>query len=278
MDPFLNHIVEWARGQSSIKALILLGSLAAGKGDEFSDYDLEFFSDTFDTQDEKWLSALGDVWVCVHEKVERAGHMFPTRLVIFDKGVKADFAFYTLDMLRDLTTKPLPNDYTRGYTVLVDKDSLTTGIPQPTRQEKPAEKPAQKAFEQVVNEFWFEVHYMAKYLKRRDLWSVKFRSQIIHDFLLKMIVWNVEAKGNWSAQVPPYGKRMKSWVDSETWHDLHSVFAHFDAEDSQTALISTIKLFRKLAVDTATKLEYPYPHALDRNMSNFVGKVLDLSP
>lgn len=274
MNPLFDRIVEWVRADPRIKALILLGSLAAGKGDEFSDFDLEIFSDAFDIQDEKWLSKLNEVWVCVHEKVERSGKMFPTRLVIFDKGVKADFAFYTLDVLKKLSAKPLPNEYNRGYTVLVDKDSLTTGIPQASHQEDPAQKPSQEAFTRIVNEFWFEVHYMAKYLKRRDLWSVKFRSQIIHDFLLKMIEWNEEARLNWSAQVPPSGKRMKSWVDPETWQALHHVFAHFDADDSQKALASTIELFRRLAVDAASRLGYPYPHTLDRNMSNFVTRVL----
>jgi aminoglycoside 6-adenylyltransferase len=278
LETILNRILAWAKAESSVKALILLGSYAARMADEYSDLDLAVFCTTFDpyVTDEKWLSNIAQVWVCVYEKVEYRSKTFPTRLVIFEKGVKIDFSFYTLDVLHDLVrSKSLPDDYNRGYSVLIDKESLTASMPKAVYKEQQAHRPSQEEFLRITNEFWFEVHHVAKYLKRNDLWSVKFRSGSIYDnFLLKMIEWNEEAKRNWASQVPPLGKRMQSWVDAETWHALHKAFAHFDSRDSGQALSHMIELFRKLAVDTANRLEYSYPYDLDKNMSQFAGTIL----
>ncbi len=270
----LDRIVEWAQNEKAIKAMILQGSYAAGMADAYSDYDLAIFCSAYELyiKDERWLSKIGNVWVCVYEKVEKGDKTFPTRLVIFDGGVKVDFAFYTMDVLADLArARPLPDEYTRGYTVLIDKESLTTSMPPATHKERPGAKPSEQEFQTVIQEFWFEVHHVAKYLKREDLWSAKFRSGSIQDhFLLKMIEWNEQAKRNWESQVPPLGKRMHSWVDADTWKALHQVFAHFDSRDSWQGLIHTIELFRKLATDTAKRLGYSYPHDLDKNITNFI--------
>jgi aminoglycoside 6-adenylyltransferase len=274
----LDRIVEWAQKESTIKAVILQGSHATGMADEYSDYDLAIFCYAFDAyiRDERWLSNIGKVWVCVCEKVERSGKIFPTRLVIFEDGVKVDFGFYTMDVLHTLVhARHLPDDYNRGYSVLIDKESLTVSMPKATGKESHAKKPSKEEFLKVVNEFWFEVHHVAKYLKRGDLWLVKLRSGLIFEhFLLKMIEWNEEAKGNWASRVPPSGKRMQSWVDANTWRDLHQVFARFENRDSRQGLIHTMELFRKLAIDTSRRLGYSYPHDLDKNMTHFVTMLL----
>ncbi|MDE3046301.1 MAG: aminoglycoside 6-adenylyltransferase, partial [Verrucomicrobiota bacterium] len=134
---------------------------------------------------------------------------------------------------------------------------MTALMPKATHKESAGKKPSEQEFQRVINEFWFEVHHVAKYLKREDLWSVKFRSGSIYDnFLLKMIEWNEQAKRNWESQLPPLGKRMRSWVDADTWKALHQIFAHFDSSDSRRGLLHLIELFRKIATDTAKRLGY----------------------
>lgn len=272
--PLLSKVLQWAQHEESIKAIILTGSHAAGSADPLSDYDLALFCTSFDsyTTNEAWLTEISNVWVCVNESIHQYGKQFPTRLVIFDGGLKADFAFYTLDILHALVqSQNLPADYNRGYEVVLDKDSLCTSLPKASGQEYPAQIPSQEEFLRIVKEFWFEVHHVAKYLKREDLWSVKFRMNGIQDnLLLKMIEWHEEANSNWERRVPPLGKRMHSWVEERTWRDLHHVFAHFDAKDSREALLKLIVLFRRLSVDASIKLGYPYPYAMDRHLTDFV--------
>lgn len=274
----LDRIIEWANKEKTIRTIILEGSHAAGIADRFSDYDLVLFCTSFDPyiKDEKWLSCIGNVWVCVHEKLERGNKMFPTRLVIFEGGAKVDFSFYTMDVLHGLVSaKSLPDAYNRGYSTLIDKDSLAASMAKPTSTESPAVPPSEAEFLRVVNEFWFEVYHVAKYLKREDLWSVKGRSHSIYDnFLLKMIEWHEEAIRNLASRMPPLGKRMQSWVSAETWCDLQRIFAHFDRHDSCLCLKHTAELFRRLAVDVSKRLGFAYPQDVDRNISNFVTTIL----
>lgn len=93
MDEFLNRIIIWAKSESPIKAMFLVGSRAAAKEDIYSDYDIAFVCTDFEAyiQDEKWLSEIASVWVCVHEKTIFDHRQFPTRLVIFEDGVKTVF-------------------------------------------------------------------------------------------------------------------------------------------------------------------------------------------
>ncbi len=122
----------------------------------------------------------------------------------------------------------------------------------------------------MVKEFWFEVYHAGIYLKRGDLWSVKFRSWSAHNFLLKMIEWHAEAENDWRCSNPPIGKRMRSWISEDLWKDLHSIFGHFDAEDSWKALFNTMELFRRITAETARSLRFNSMEGLSGNMIGFV--------
>ncbi len=272
----LQKIVRWAEGEDAIKVLILQGS-RAGKipADEWADYDISVFCKTIPSyiETEGWLALIGLIWVCVKEKVSCDGQVFPTRLVIFEGGIKVDFAFLSLNCLDRMVKGPLPEEYNRGYQVLLDKDNLTQTLPKPDYKEPVAKKPSKREFLETIEEFWFEAYHVAIYLKREDLWSVKFRSNAMHRFLLRMIEWESQARNRWHQTVPPIGKRMASWVQPSVLQELERVFAHFDVEDSWDSLFHTVTLFRRLAVDLSYQLGFDYPQAMDKNISAFILKL-----
>lgn len=265
------NILKWAPEEPSIRAIILVGSRARSQAvDRFSDYDFSIFCTTHQpyTQDEKWLSKIGHVWACVHEKMPWGPHVFPVRLVIFEGGVKADFAFFPLEFLQALAKAPvLPPEYDRGYQVLLDKDGVAKQMAKP-RERLFQKKLDDDEFQRIAREFWFEAYHVAKYLVREDLWSVKFRANSMNAFLLKMMEWREGAKGEWK-ELPAHGKRMRSWLDESSWQGLSEVFAHFDRQDSWRALFYTMGLFREVAQETAERLGYTYPAEVDRNISQF---------
>jgi aminoglycoside 6-adenylyltransferase len=179
-----------------------------------------------------------------------------------------------MDILDSLVcAKSLPDEYARVYSVLVDKDSLSVRMPTPTHKEKSSKKPSEREFQRIINEFWFEAYHVAIYLKREDLWSVKFRSAAMHAFLLTVIEWEAQARLGWSQTTPPHGKRMASWVDRGTWEALSEVFAHFDANDSWHALLHALELFRHLSVGLSQQLGFGYPEVMDNNISGFILKL-----
>jgi aminoglycoside 6-adenylyltransferase len=272
----LEKMVEWGKKEDVVRALILIGSRAGRRlVDNFSDYDLSVFcsADASYTGSESWLIQFGSVLVCIKEKIFYKGKAFPSLLVIFEGGIKVDFSFLSLDVLDEIVqSSDLPDDYNLGYKILLDKDDRAARMLSPQFEVKVI-KPSEQEFHQVVKEFWFEIYHVGVYLKREDLWSVKFRSWAAHSFLLRMMEWQAQAENDWCCSTPPIGKRMSSWVHKDLWKDLHGVFAHFDSEDSWKALFNTMELFKRLTVETAQSLRLSSMEGLSENMMGFITKL-----
>lgn len=274
-DEVFRQVVRWIESQPQIRAAILVGSHAENRRtDELSDYDISLFCTEVSglVESESWLENIAPVWVSIPEQFTFQGTVIPTRLAIFEGGHKVDFAFYPLEILDILTSSnKLPDEYNMGYKVLVDKDQLTSGIPNPTFAGFKTQRPSEKEFNDLVKEFWFEVYHVAKYLRRQDLWSVQFRlSGIHHNYLIKMICWNEASKHDWNYTTSSIGKRMHEWVGDNTWKALHQVFPHFEAVDSWNGLSKLMDLFVRLAREVASDLDYSYPTDMEKKIASYV--------
>jgi len=271
----LDKIINWAQKEDAVKALILTGSRARNEVVDFlADYDIAVLttnSDTY-TQNNLWLKAIGTPWVVLTDRIRCVdGTEYPTRLIIFDGGVKVDFAFFGIDMLENMGSQSDSYQrFARGYKVLLDKDGLTNNLQVTPLKKAISKKPSQQEFEAVVNEFFFEVYHVAKYLHRNDLWFVKFRDWATKEFLLRMIEWHEKAQHGWDYNTYYLGVYMPLWVGKDTWQALQKTYGHFDAQDSWQALMATVELFRKVATQTAKLLNYQYPVDVDKNIMSFV--------
>jgi len=268
----IEKVLQWAKCEKPVRAIILTGSRSTNKHDELSDYDLALFCTDIDsfTCDDAWLSKIGEVWVCIHEKIYIKKKEFSSRLVIFENGIKVDFSFYPIEVLTDATILP----FQRGCRVLLDKEGMIFSPPSLSKEFSEAAKPNLEQFSKIINEFWFEAYHVAVYLKRRDLWSAQYRlNGLHHQFLLKMIEWNELSKNNWKGFFPELGKKMQSWVCKDTWEALRQSFARFDEKDSWKALENTINLFRALTYQTATQLGYNYLSEVDNHISRFIDEL-----
>ncbi len=270
----IQAVIEWAMKEVSIRSVILVGSRATDKHDPLSDYDFSIFCAQplpYISVD-GWLNEIGNVWVCVHEKIHYGNEQFPTRLVIFENGIKVDFTFLSVSILKQIvSSRAQPSEYDTGYKVLIDKDSLTVDMCKASFEALKRSKPTKEEFLNVVKEFWFEAYHVGVYLKRGDLWLAKIRSQgMIENFLLKMIEWNELSRFDFKHSIPLNGKMMQSWVSKDSFDELHGIFAHFDYKDSWKCLLKTMKLFRNLSIKASQKLDVEYPEDLDRNLSNFI--------
>lgn len=269
-EQILGNTVAWASAEPNVRGLVLVGSRAQnGLTDDLADIDVQVYARTAEpyTRDKFWLSVIGPVWVCVHDEYRHGDLVVPTRLVIFARGTKVDFAFYRAasmaDVVRDAT----------AYRVLLDKDNAATDVGHQAWRAEPRGEPSEAEFVRVVREFWFEAYHVAKYLARGELWLAKSRDWATKEFLRIMIEWHARAERGWSLDTQYGGKHMPSWVSRDVWEDLHRAFAHFDAEDSWDSLFATTELFRRVAVDTAAALGLLYPEDVDQNISGFVLKL-----
>lgn len=270
----IDNARNWAKKNPQIRALILTGSRACGNEDDLSDYDFMVFckNTSLVLKDHKWFASIGKLWLSLPEKVSYHGKIYPTRLCIFEEGKNVDFTFFSLDVLRSLLKKGTFLD--AKTKVLVDKEGSTKSLKDPSIADLKIKKPSQKTFTLLVEEFWFEAYQIAKYIKRGDLWPAKFRdADVKHRLLLKMIEWNEAAKLNWKFISRPTGKRMQSWISKSTWEEIQKIFCHFDQKECWKALFQMMALFRKLAIETATKSDFTYLYEIDRQVSDYIRKL-----
>ena len=129
----LTRLVEWARGNDVVRAVILTSTRAnpERETDFLSDHDVELYVTDVEPfrKDDRWLEHFGQVMVRWPYR-PRAGHskVAITRLVIFRDRVRMDFQIHE--------QSAVPADaYDDDYMVLLDKDGILAHLAPPTHTE-----------------------------------------------------------------------------------------------------------------------------------------------
>ncbi len=269
-DELLDRVLTWAKTADAVRAIVMEGSHARldNRVDRFSDYDLNLYVDDLNRfiKDDSWIERLGKVWAM--EKLVEDNGWF-SRLVLFEGGQDIDFLLVPVQWLHDHARHhTLPDEYQRGYKVLLDKDGIASQLPAPAYKARPKQKPSEAEFVNAVNVFWFELFHLVKYLHRGELWCVKFRFP--QRRLLQMIEWHAQALHNWDYDTWMVGKFMEEWVEPELWQAFGEIFARFDKEDSWRAVQALIPLYHRIASEAAAHMGYTYPEEVDRSISGFI--------
>lgn len=218
---FFERAIAWAKKQETIRVMFLTSTRAgSGPVDELSDYDVALFTTDAGPflDNSSWMKEIGKVWVYQKCRFDYKGQEVITRLVVFENGERIDFSFWDIDILADFLRNGLPDEFNIGYQIIFDKDGITKELPGSTYDGFRELKPTQDYFLKLI---------------QSDL------NQVI----LQMVIWNSQAKNDWSLKTHSWGKRMKSWVDEDIWGGLHHVFSRFDAEDSWRGLLATMDFF-----------------------------------
>jgi len=273
----LSQILHWAEKQTGIRSILMVGSRANnGKQDNLSDYDLSIFGNQFDfiAQDD-WLNGISAQTICIHEKFYWGDWQIPTRLVLFENHAKVDFSFHPLSLLENMvSTKKLNQTYDAGYQVLLDKDGITGQLPKPSFQAYRIARPTEHEFENCQNEFWFESYHVAKYIMRFDLWAAKIRDHDMKKWLLAMLEWNAATRSNFTLSIKREGKYISDWIHPAYKSRMGACFAGWDALAQHSALMASLDLFRTVAKETASLLDYAYKEKPDQNLSNYIATLI----
>lgn len=238
--------------------------------DSFSDFDIEVYVRDLTSY---WAS---DDWLDTHFepvtvrwpfKPESFKENWLTRLVIFRSGCRIDF---------QMSDGPLqPDHYINGFQVLLDKDNIVSTLPDPTFAGYQVEKPNEERWQKLTSEFWWECVYVAKALKRDELFYAKFmmESQLRFEFLLPMLEWHTCTLHGWDTQPNKFGRQLKPIIEPKLWRDIESGFAGSDVDDNWRALYNTLALFRQLGQETGTSLGFEYPFKLDKEVSGLIERI-----
>jgi hypothetical protein len=70
----------------------------------------------------------------------------------------------------------------------------------------------------------------------------------------------------------------RAGVGADTWQALYQTFGSFEREHAWRAALSTMDLFRRLAVEVAASARLTYPAELDRSVSEYIQALRDRRP
>ncbi|HMH33535.1 MAG TPA: aminoglycoside 6-adenylyltransferase, partial [Puia sp.] len=193
----------------------------------------------------------------------------------FENHAKVDFSFHPLSLLENMvSTKKLNQTYDAGYQVLLDKDGITGQLPKPSFQAYRIARPTEHEFENCQNEFWFESYHVAKYIMRFDLWAAKIRDHDMKKWLLAMLEWNAATRSNFTLSIKREGKYISDWIHPAYKSRMGACFAGWDALAQHSALMASLDLFRTVAKETASLLDYAYKEKPDQNLSNYIATLI----
>jgi aminoglycoside 6-adenylyltransferase len=247
------RVIAWALSRLAIRAVIVGGSTArqVNLADEWADLDFEIFATDIGefVPDTAWLQDFGELWACLPLQEEDG----PVFITLYEGAEKVDFHFYPLaELERQVEAQRLNPAFERGYRILVDKDRLAAKLPPPDSVPPAQVKPGQAEFAFQVSAFWISALYVARQIRRRNLWVGKYRDWTAKESLLKMMEWHAQACGSWHS-----GHYLSQWADRATLEAVQGTFGVYTARDSWRALFEIMALFERLATETAEELGYP---------------------
>lgn len=263
----LDKIIMWAKQQEQVRALILEGSLAKQQDvDELSDLDINvwFSGEVLFGKTVEWLAEIGDVLIENQLQMSSPAGEIATQLVIFQNGVKVDFSFWPVAFLEN----PFP--YYDKMEILIDKDGYTEQIKRCT-QEKRKLPMTKIVFDKIVNEFWFELHYVAKFLKREEIWFVQsVQAGIRENYLLPLLEEHAQIAGQ---NTFFSGRKIETWLDSTYLEHVPLIFAGHSLEANWRAMWEEIALFEDISHSIGVYYQFELPTNKIEGMKRLLLKI-----
>ena len=284
-DPVVERLVAWAEGQESIRAMLLTSTRAVPGAtiDALSDHDVILVVRDVAPfiADRRWVEAFGEVLVAYWDPFDDGMDLDRDHcgnVVQYTDGLKIDFTLWPVSHLRAVAGRDaLPNELDAAYRVLLDRDALTTELRPPTYAAYRPVRPDEAAFRTAINDFFSDVPYVAKCIRRGDLFPLKWGldHDMKHVYLLPMLEWWVGCAEGWSRPVGALGKGLRHRLPADIWRELEASYAGSDLADNAGALFRTIALYRRVAMDVSRQLGYAYPIELDERVKAFARRVID---
>lgn len=254
-----NNLLELAKNDDNIKAIVAIGSSTRNsvKADEYSDLDIIIATeDTY-----SWLygdmpEKLGDIKISFVEPTLGDGK---ERRVLFDDALDVDMIVFTSAQFETAIKKGVASWVcNRGYVVLYDAMKFEKMLEEYVSTDVGYKDLSEDEFINMVNDFYFHTIWSSKKLMRGELWSAKMCiDAYLKNYLLKMM--EMYSVYNYNVDVWHHGRFLDRWVDDGIKDELKNCFAHYERDDMISALLATLKLFKRLAKAVSQMKNINYP-------------------
>lgn len=287
-----NRIRDWAVGLPQMQAGLVVGSRARQDHtmDEWSDLDLILFTYDRDVlaSEGSWLEKFGEVWISWLNINQRGD---PEWFALYPGGLKVDIFLAPepqgnakqVNLIDWMEAFPFADVFARGVRVLFDKSETSSNdfsqaILKITKQESWQPLPDCETFMNVVNGFLIAATRVAKLIRRGELWqaNIQLDCDMKRD-LLSMLAWHAHTTHKAKHDTWYEGRYLTAWADPQALAALPETFAAYERDGLQRALFATLKMHRRLAIETSERLGFLYPVEADEKITEWIRFVLEVS-
>jgi predicted nucleotidyltransferase len=252
----VERLVEAARADDRIQAVLVYGSHARGDADAFSDLDIGVVTadgayDDLLTRREELLRSLGEPLL-----LEDFGNPVNLHAILADGAVLEFIIHRESDLVLELP-----------HRVLLDK----AGVVERARQRRPAPAEPAPSAEDIARRlraFWHDVDHLITALGRGDTWWAYGQLDELRRGCLNLARLDaglpLEDEAYWKIDAALPAERLAA---------LRGTVAPPEIRPMLTAASALLDLYRDLARSLAAKHGMPYPAELDRLMANRLSAV-----
>jgi aminoglycoside 6-adenylyltransferase len=270
----IENIICLCELSNKIFAGLIIGSQARNDkpADEYSDLDVIIIVDdpTYFLESDEWLTKVGKFHISFIENTPFGG--LKERRILFDGALDVDFVFIPKDMFLMLCeNNEAEIMFGKGYRFFVDKIGIQNSMPKIVHSKQTYSFPSELHFVNLVSDFWYHCVWTLKKIKRGEYWSAYSGVDIKLKFqLLEIIELHAHAIHGIQYDTWHHGRFIEKWAESWIIDKLSKCFSHYNREDIKNALLSTMDLFRTVAVEISEKLKYKYPTESDVYVTNWI--------
>jgi aminoglycoside 6-adenylyltransferase len=270
----LDLILGVAQADERIRAVIMNGSRTDPHAprDIFQDYDVVYVVTDVAAfiNAPAWIDCFGERMIM--QLPDTMGDAPPADgsfayLMQFVDGNRIDLTLFPLAALDRMARDSLS-------VLLLDKDGGIAPFGLPHDGGYLPSPPPAKEFADCCNEFWWVATYVAKGLWRNEITYAKFmQDQVMRDQLMKMLVWFIGVKTDFTRAPGKYGKYLRRYLEPELWAMLEQSYADASSDRTWDSLFVMAALFRRAAQTVATHFGYAYPQGDDEGVSAHLAHV-----
>jgi aminoglycoside 6-adenylyltransferase len=280
-DQFEQNIIAWGRAREDVCALLITSTRAipGGVTDALSDYDIILVVEDIVPYhaSRDWLSAFGKVLALFRDPITKEfGSPSSGYVIQFEEHLKIDFTLWTPAALRHIAALPtLPDELDAGYRVLLDKSGVTASWSSPTYKAYVTQPPDEDRYYEVVEMFYLDCIYVAKYIWRGDLNAAH---RVLNEFvkqehLRPMLEWRMAIEHDWQLKPGPFMRRIETYLRPDLLAELAQTYGGIQPDELWDSLYRTRDLMRKVALEVADVLGFHYPQSIEEKAMAYVAEI-----
>jgi aminoglycoside 6-adenylyltransferase len=270
-DKVLNEIIEFAKENDNIRALVLQGSLINDNAivDDFSDIDPLFYVKdqremAFNTD---WINRFGNVITNLFDELEEhEGYKHYMRMVIYESGLKVDFGIASVDLSKNIRELPL-------YKIVLDKDNA---LPKPLVTDDSnfyVKRPSKEEYLSKINDVFWDSTYIVKSLWRNEIYFAQYMQANLHKLMRPIIEWYIGIKYDFKVNTGHNGRYFRQFLNDYEWSLILDTYSNSDIESTFKAVYASFNLINYMGVKIGESLDYPYPLNHENRVLKYIVKV-----